>query len=398
MNSSIRLPTAGLSEATTSWLDHASVGEISLALETGSRMISAGRNYLNMAPVVNNAAATLDLINKSASSDSITTTSYGIGKIGEEYVYEALRSAFDDVINVSSSAASGDLMLYIKHRKITIEIKNYTREVPSAQIDKFKRDLLVTNSAGGVFISLHTPITGLSDPFIIKYEAIADIIPVVYVVTSDINLIISSVHVVNNLIEASNYIINEIYSKDIILESTYVASSAIDNLSRARVDFASNISMIANALNKSRDSIVKSEIDLRGAVTKIKGELFHTDYTGAKADPIIDKIKSDHDIESEYILLVTRVVEKIIEILGRRRIISPNWKCSQRKYINTNTNIGISVYATKIEVVMPRVILTAEWIIKLLDTHAKKCSISDTAAIEIDHSTVNMICDILALV
>ena len=142
------------------------------------------------------------------------------GQSGELQIETILRDAFGDVSNVSKTPQSGDINLFIKHSKITIEVKNYTNPVPVSGVEKFRRDLHTSGSSGGLFISLNTPITGVASNFTIMYEHIdTGIIPCAYIVSNDKQSIILAVNIVSSLIEAVKFMSTSLYDKDTVLSN-----------------------------------------------------------------------------------------------------------------------------------------------------------------------------------
>jgi len=77
------------------------------------------------------------------------------GVVGEDIIENILRSAFEQVDRVSLTAHSADLRV---NNDILVEVKNYTGTVPSAEVDKFIRDLRSHAVSGGVMISMKSNI------------------------------------------------------------------------------------------------------------------------------------------------------------------------------------------------------------------------------------------------
>ena len=77
------------------------------------------------------------------------------GQIGEATVDAILCSAFPSakITNVGKFSHSGDICFELNGYKILIEVKLYSRSVPTKEIDKFKRDLEGKDYDAGMFIS-----------------------------------------------------------------------------------------------------------------------------------------------------------------------------------------------------------------------------------------------------
>jgi hypothetical protein len=85
------------------------------------------------------------------------------GAIGETAFAEYIEkyTSWRDVENTSKIPQSGDLQCMINKIKTIIEVKNYTKDVPTKEVQKFMRDMdSHTETPFGIFISMNTEITG----------------------------------------------------------------------------------------------------------------------------------------------------------------------------------------------------------------------------------------------
>jgi hypothetical protein len=85
------------------------------------------------------------------------------GTIGETAFAEYIEkyTNWRDVENTSKIPQSGDLQCMINKVKTIVEVKNYTKDVPTKEIQKFMRDMdSHTETPFGIFISMNTEITG----------------------------------------------------------------------------------------------------------------------------------------------------------------------------------------------------------------------------------------------
>lgn len=95
------------------------------------------------------------------------------GVVGEQLVVEQLRRAFPlDAFELTAASAHGaDIVARVlcagaggaqeARREVRIEVKSYARAVPTAELDKFKRDLRATGATLGLFVSLSSGIAGV---------------------------------------------------------------------------------------------------------------------------------------------------------------------------------------------------------------------------------------------
>ena len=113
-----------------------------------------------------------DVINKIESlNENILSLTSGnsslLGKFNENIIEKYLKNHFPqyEIMNTSVSGEKcGDIVIetHTNMGKISIESKNYgpERSIPSAEIDKFKRDLMNSDIKLGIFISTNSRITG----------------------------------------------------------------------------------------------------------------------------------------------------------------------------------------------------------------------------------------------
>ena len=85
--------------------------------------------------------------------------SHAKGKMAEESYEVLLNNLFPlaEIENCAKSASSCDLLLKLRENKILFEVKNYKANVPSKEVEKFKRDL-VTRQCHGIMCSVSSGI------------------------------------------------------------------------------------------------------------------------------------------------------------------------------------------------------------------------------------------------
>lgn len=320
------------------------------------------------------------------------------GQIGEDFVENILKKHFGaGVSNVAKNPKSGDLTLFLNHRKICVEVKNYTNSVPSSGVEKFRRDLNTTNACGGLFISLNTSITGITSSFTIVYEpSDTKTIPVAYIVSKDESAIIVAINIVSQLIAAVDYVYAESYSRDKIMNSIYELAESLDNVSRVRNDLQVSINDITDGLIKSSLGLVKAENDIRKSIDSVRGELYFKQQIDV--EPAIVELETNPNFAkkpSEIKQCVAGVMKCVQETLHKKDIIGSIWKLSARKCMNTVSGISFNLLANKIEVNIPRTKVSIETIVKSMNAFGKKISITDTVCVELDNSTYDWVCEII---
>jgi len=94
------------------------------------------------------------------------------GSLSCEVIFQSLKELFneDQFEDVSTKAKFTDIVATpnLLKQPIYIEVKDYTKSVPSEEVQKFWRDLEVRQATMGCFISLKTAITHVTDDFRIQ--------------------------------------------------------------------------------------------------------------------------------------------------------------------------------------------------------------------------------------
>ena len=108
------------------------------------------------------------------------------GKLGESLAMNSLKKKYPywRIENTTGTAHESDIFAYSEeYGKILYEIKTYNTNVPSKEIQKFKNDMITTNSKYGIFISQTSGIVGKK---LIVYEIVNDSI-LIYISCSGLN-------------------------------------------------------------------------------------------------------------------------------------------------------------------------------------------------------------------
>lgn len=344
-----------VSEETALWLSGAPFDEVAMILNMGY----ASYKQMNVQPVV-----------KPPMEPKVIKSQHA-GRIGEDYVEAFLQKKFK-IIRTAGISKSGDLTLFIEHNKIMVEVKNYQKAVPSAEVKKFQRDIFTSHPAGAIFISLQSDITGIDNTFSIKYEATTGtIVPCIYIVSNDEQLIISSIGIITELITAGKYISAQLQNEDTMINSVYNISSALDMVSKTRDDLQCVIGDINKQLSRTTSNIVIAEKNMRDEIKIIKGELFHEtlDYNNC-----IEKLMMN-DLFIKYNDVIKAHIIEIIECINENAITNDlcksaginSWKLTDKQYTNVITGISFKFFVAKVDVIIPREKINTEIMIKLIE-------------------------------
>ena len=157
-------------------------------------------------------------------------TSSLIGAAGETQVSDILSNYFT-VETVSGQDKTGDLIVKRENINIMVEVKKYTRAVPSHEVEKFYRDLRTqSNIHGGVFISLQTSITGIENPIQLGEIQHTHTVPIIFVCSNDENIIRTAVEIIYANVIARTKMVSE-YS-ELEKESFYGLGRVIWNFAK----------------------------------------------------------------------------------------------------------------------------------------------------------------------
>lgn len=211
-----------LSPKTKIWLLNAQVDEISKILEMGYMInYSNNKESINTHIIANNTVENKQSLheikqliiaqetNHETQLNNIISTNFNnfinktielknnksadIGKDGEQEAYDIIKNHFDDITDMHDKAHNGD---YVINDSLLVEIKNYTRNVPTKEVDKFKKDLQTTGKLGGIFWSLNTPIANIGDMKHTSHIINGKEIPVIYLNTKNKDLIILAIKLI----------------------------------------------------------------------------------------------------------------------------------------------------------------------------------------------------------
>jgi len=187
------------------------------------------------------------------------------GKLGESLAMNSLKKKYPDwtIENTTGTAHESDLFAYSdNYGKILYEIKTYSSNVPSKEIQKFKDDMTTTNSKYGIFVSQTSGIVGKK---LIDYEIIDNSI-LVYISCAGLNghgieigtefllsLIDSGYLDKRHLLKNDN--IRDVLHE--INESMYELNECINNFSRIKMQIDEH----RNTMNRSVDIMYRNVIE-----------------------------------------------------------------------------------------------------------------------------------------
>ena len=318
------------------------------------------------------------------------------GQIGESEVENILRKRFInncEINNVTKNPKSGDLTLNIAGKTIIIEVKNYTNPVPTMGIEKFRRDLNVNNINGGIFISLHSPITGITKDFTIQYESTdSAIIPVVYIVSNRENEIITAVSIIISLINATSYINKEIQTRDTLLYEICNLGDQVGQISQIRNNLQTTISDINNQLLKITTGLVSSESIMRRTIESLKSEF--TPIYETSTTSLFNNMQSIPAFTKQSTISKKNTHELMTNINNLYKttsLIKTGWKLTAKKCLHCESKIEFIFAIGRIEVCIPRTKFSNDDLLFALDNFNKKITIKENVILILDTETLEWI-------
>ena len=268
-----------------------------------------------------------------------------IGQVGEAQIERALAAKFK-VTNTAHTAKSGDMSLFVEHRKVIVEVKNYTSNVPSSQVEKFQRDIATAGATAGVFVSLRTPIATVTDSFVIRYEQVENTsIPCAYIVSDNDAAAVLAVDMVTQLARAAAHVSSDLYDRDRILGGIHTISAHCDELAKSRTTLHEGIGDILTQMFKLTSGLATGEAAIRERVNEIKQELFHATFTGGM--PCLES----HKWYANYTTGTKKFISDVVAFVDTGEIGS--WRVSGNRCMHIS-GVGFVMFAKHVDVIMPR--------------------------------------------
>ncbi len=302
------------------WLAAASQVDIDSAVTMGAKLFISG--------AVGQAATASD---KSAVR----------GQVGEQYVHEVLSRKYA-VRNNAKTARAGDLQLYIDDVKVLVEVKNYSRVVPSAELEKFTRDMSSGLYYGGVFISLNTEIVGQRRG--LYYEQCGDtLLPTVYISSDNDEIILMAAQTVISAVAAQRHSVRELYNRDFIAGEIRVMTEHLDTLSRAQSALLDSIDSAGNVLRRGASGIAAAESNMRRTVANIRTEMF--DQKLIKCGQIAEHLRTKGYAVSDELSSI------LLDICNEVDVAS--WRTYKFKVTHLPTGITIGFTKSRVDITFP---------------------------------------------
>lgn len=228
-----------------------------------------------------------------------TKSSTQLGQIGEDIFREACQKlpseyTVEDMTKVGKMA---DFIVtyekYSQHIKCLVDIKNYSRNVPKSEIDKFRNDLQFSHCNMGMIISLNSKFAGISDMCYCETSPQN----IMFIRTSEPAIIRTAIMLYVRNQTTSNTCVNVTKLRCAIdtINHNMVSSAQTRRL------FLESGQTLVRTLQKCNDILLENEIRMEQYIEKLQNSL----------EPISENETTDEEIPDQYEPLVPETMSAI---------------------------------------------------------------------------------------
>ena len=246
----------------------------------------------------------VDYLTKSKNTSSLK------GKLGEITIEKVIKDSFPDdtLINMSKATAESDYHFIFDEHKIMIEIKTYSSNVPSAEIEKFKRDMRINGCENGIFISTTSGVTGHK-----RFEIEELDQRIIYIPNSGLEgcSLVWAILMLKNLIKYKfrSQLINKGQFKE-IFESFNNEYTNICKLKHELIKSKNSIEQIFDNLYlKTTDIEIKLKCLMKEADHKLSLEL-DNDYNIGNKEKIVQHLEQNKSKNKKNVLMLIDILEQ----------------------------------------------------------------------------------------
>ena len=382
-DSVVKALLGGLDTETCAWLAAAGPADFALALSLGTRCIRAIPEL---------------------SRPPDTRSSAERGAQGESEIYELLRRAHGSRLrDVSRRAHSGDLICDSRAGPILVEVKHYTNTVPSAEVDKFLRDLRERDAAAGVIISLTSPLVGQRASLSVALEArvsTGTLVPVVYAAASrdgarlHPDIALAAVEIAICLAEVYPRGIRGLHGRDTALAYAVAADQLADGAASVRTELAQLAASVASNVSGLGERVVllgRETRDLARGLRSEAEEVYESGGDSTSESLAADlcaryTVRASHSLLARIILTIEASTDVVAGVLGEEN----RWRLLKDRAVHVHSGCGFAFLKGATEVRFPAARIPAEMITTLIKTHAKKIKLVNAeVSLELDDATLD---------
>lgn len=203
------------------------------------------------------------------------------GEMKFENIIQQFMPSDYKLVNTSKIGKCGDFVINYHSSKtdikysLLIDIKNYKNTVPSKEIEKFYRDIkLNSNICGGLLLSLHSKIAGISK--IIDFQEFSSdhgIVPILFAKTKQPEVICEIIKMIFHLIEIKDMHKNEILQGEEFISSIHELSDDVQIITQCRDSLQTSKTLIEKNLNDIMFSLMQCEYNIALKIKQINKSL-----------------------------------------------------------------------------------------------------------------------------
>lgn len=212
------------------------------------------------------------------STAELVSASASIGLEGESEIESILQGRYRTV-NMAKSGKCGDFIIVVNGVRILIEVKKYTTTVPSAEVDKFYRDIDANASIdSGLMISLTSRIVGINNVISMSNSVISGrSVPVMFACLGTVcdkktstETIYACIDLLTATVNAASLYVT--VENDIALAVDRMAIN-IDLLSQCRTTIHETQSIVNKQYGRLMQNILEAELSIRASINAITSKI-----------------------------------------------------------------------------------------------------------------------------
>jgi hypothetical protein len=242
--------------------------------------------------------------------EKVVLPSANIGLAGENEVQQILQDRYT-IINTAKSGKSGDFIIVVNGVRILIEVKKYSKTVPSTEIEKFYRDIDSNASiSGAIMISLTSKIVGINRSMEYTHHYVNGcLVPIIFLSLKDI---VDRTIAKECLYSAIDILLAESNSKntytdfgDNIIHAINNIDQNLDLMSQCRLMIHETQSMFNKQLGRLTHQVLSVEINIKNSIRSLKSkvDVIHFEDEKCSVQETLSNLKVDISTDDYNMLL-----------------------------------------------------------------------------------------------
>lgn len=271
-------------------------------------LMQEGKN--NMEQIGGRIQSNIDEIKNSVDYLTKTKNTSSLkGALGEVTIEKVINQSFPDdtLINMSKHTAESDYHFIFDDHKIMIEIKTYSSNVPSAEIEKFKRDMKRNGCENGIFISTTSGVTGHK-----RFEIEELDQRIIYIPNSGLDggSLIWAILMLKNLIKHNFH--SQLINKGQFKEIFESFNSEYTNICKLKHDIIKSKNTIEQIFDNLYLKTADIEIKLKGLIEDAEHKLsleLNNDYQIGNKKKLLEYFEQSKSKNKKNVLLLVDILD-----------------------------------------------------------------------------------------